>query len=421
MKKHLGLFVTIGLLSWLGSAAAQVTFFSAQFTPIEEQAKFRAILEAGGYDFTSTDEGPLLDQLIAAQQAGDGTIDVFGALHGVFPPLAEESVLTNMVDIADDLSDRGISESLIDTALLGSDDFLGYIPWAQATFIMAANKQALEYLPEGADINALTWEQLGEWCATLTTETGGPKCGLPHAGLFHRFLQGYLFPSFTGGMVTQFKSAEAEAMMTWARDSLWPNIHPESINYEFMQVPLLAGDVWVAFDHTARLLEAFSTSPEDYVAFPAPAGPAGRGYMPVIAGLGIPATSPNPEAAAELIDFLLQPETQSQVLNELGFFPVIEGVDTSSMPEGVGLQMAAVTAQAESPDAIASLLPVGLGERSGDINQIFRNAFDRIVLENEDIRTVLDEEGANLQTLLDETGAACWQPDPESDGPCQVN
>ncbi|MCB0182184.1 MAG: carbohydrate ABC transporter substrate-binding protein, partial [Anaerolineae bacterium] len=62
----------------------------------------------------------------------------------------------------------------------------------------------------------------------------------------------------------------------------------------------------------------------------------------------------------------------------------------------------------------------GLGERGGEINQIYRNAFDRIVLEGEDIQTVLDEEGANLQALFDETGAPCWSPDPPSDGPCQV-
>ena len=35
-----------------------------------------------------------------------------------------------------------------------------YIPWMQATYIMAANKKALPYLPAGADINALTYEQL---------------------------------------------------------------------------------------------------------------------------------------------------------------------------------------------------------------------------------------------------------------------
>lgn len=58
--------------------------------------------------------------------------------------------------------------------------------------------------------------------------------------------------------------------------------------------------------------------------------------------------------------------------------------------------------------------------RGGEINEIFRNAFDRVVNKGEDIQTVLNEEAATLQTLLDETGAACWPPDAPSEGACQV-
>jgi multiple sugar transport system substrate-binding protein len=402
--------------------AGEVSFFSTQFVPVEEQEKFRAILQEGGYDFTGTEEGPLLDLVLAGAESGQSEVDVIGALHGTFPPLQREDALMNMIDIADDLSaDREFAQAFLNTGLLGTDDFLYYIPWMQATYIMAANTEALDYLPEGADVNALTWEQLGEWCQTLLDETGEPKCGLPHAGLFHRFLEGYLWPSFTGGMVTNFKSEDAVTMMEWARDSLWPTVNPESINYEFMQEPLLSGDVWVAFDHTARLLDAFSQQPEDFVAFPAPAGPEGRGFMPVIVGLGIPEAAPNPDGGAALIDFLTQPSTQEEVLQQLGFFPVVAGVDTSALPEGIDIEAGAVSAQANASDALPALLPVGLGERGGEINQIYRNAFDRIVLDGEDIVTVLDEEAANLQALLDETGAACWAPDPPSDGPCQVN
>jgi multiple sugar transport system substrate-binding protein len=329
--------------------------------------------------------------------------------------------MTNMIDVADDLSaDREFLPAFLETGLLGTEDYLYYVPWMQATYIMAAHNDALEYLPEGADLNALTWEQFAEWCQVLLDETGGPKCGMPHAGLFNRFLQGYLWPSFTGGMVSQFRSQQAADMLTWARDSLWPTIHPQSISYEFMQEPLLAGEVWVAFDHTARLIEAFNTEPENFVAFPAPAGPEGRGYMPVVVGLGIPENAPNPEGAMELIDFLTLPETQARVLRELAFFPAVTGVDTSDLPEGVAIEAGAVEAQASSPDALPALLPIGLGERGGEINQIFRNAFDRVVINGEDISTVLDSEGENLQTLMNETGAACWAPDPPSDGPCQV-
>ena len=221
------------------AATGGAVFFSTQFVPVEEQEKFRAILKEGGFDFTGTEEGPLLDVVQAGAQAGKSEIDVIGALHGTFPPLASKDALVNMIDIADDLAaDRELTPAYLETGLLGSEDFLYYVPWMQATYIMAANKEALPYLPEGADVNALTWEQLGEWCKNIAEQTGSPRCGLPHAGLFHRFLEGYMWPSWTGGMVTNFKSEDAAAMLTWVKESLWPYVHPQSISYEFMQEPL---------------------------------------------------------------------------------------------------------------------------------------------------------------------------------------
>ena len=404
----------------LGPPPGDVSFFSTQFNIVEEGAKFRAILGDGGnYDFTGSEEGPLIDLVLAGAESGQGQVDLVGAVHGTFPPIAD--AMMNMTDVVDDLSaDREFNQAYLETGLLGTEDYLYYVPWMQATYIMAARNEALEFLPAGADVNALTWEQFAEWCQALLDETGGPKCGVPHAGLFHRFLQGFLWPSHTGGMVTKFKSPEAAAMLEWARDSLWPTIHPQSISYDFMQEPLQSGEVWVAFDHVARLIEAFNADPENMTAFPAPAGPAGRGYMPVIVGLGIPNDAPNPDAAIGLIDYLTQPETQKRVLSELAFFPVVGGVDTSDLPAGVALEAGAVEATVNAPDAIPSLIPVGLGARGGEINDIFKAAFNRVVIDGEDVTAVLEEEAATLQALLDETGAACWAPDPPSDGPCQV-
>ena len=399
------------------AAAGAASFVSLQFAPVEEAEKFRAIIEPGGFDVTIGEEGPTLDQITA----GSGSVDVLGALHGSFPPLAQDGNLTNVADVLDDLSDRQFADSFVESGLLGTDDFLHYVPWAQATYIMAAHNDALPYLPEGADIDALTWDEYATWCNNILEGEGQPLCGLPHAGLFHRFLEGYMWPSFTGGMVSEFRSAEAEAMLAFARDDLWPSQNPESINYEFMQEPLLNGEVWVAFDHVARLVEAFTEQPDTFVGFPSPAADAGRGFMPVILGLGIPADAENPEEAAEIIEYLTRPDIQASVLGELAFFPVVDGVDVSSLPEGVQIEAEAVNKLANSPDAIPALLPVGLGERGGEINQIFRNAFDRVVFSGEDIATVLNEEGDALQTLMDETGAPCWAPDPASEGPCVVN
>jgi multiple sugar transport system substrate-binding protein len=404
----------------LGPPPGDVSFFSTQFNVVEEGAKFRAILKDGGnYDFTGSEEGPLVDLIVAGAQTGQGQVDLVGALHGTYPSITD--AMMNMTDVVDDLSaDREFSQGYLQTGLLGTQDYLYYVPWMQATYIMAAKKEALQYLPEGADINSLTWDQFAQWCQNLMDQTGGPKCGFPKAGLFHRLLEGFLWPSYTGGMVTKFKSQEAADMLVWARDKLWPTVHPQSISYEFMQEPLQSGEVWVAFDHVARLIQALNADPENYVAFPAPAGPAGRGYMPVIVGLGIPKNAPNPDGAKALIDYLTKPETQKRVLSDLAFFPVVTGVDTSGLPAGVALEAGAVEATSNAPDALPALIPVGLGARGGEINQIYKDAFDRVVLENQDVNTVLEEEAKILQSLLNDTGAACWAPDPPSDGPCQV-
>jgi len=172
--------------------ASGVQFFSTQFNVVEEQETFRAILTDGGFDFTGMEEGPLLDLVTAGAQAGSGTIDLIGALHGTFPPLQRDDALVNLADLVEDLSgSRDFAPAFLSTGLLGTEDYLYYVPWMQATYIMAAHNDALEYLPDGADINALTWEQFGEWCKAINDGEGKPLCGMPHAGLFHRFLQGY--------------------------------------------------------------------------------------------------------------------------------------------------------------------------------------------------------------------------------------
>ncbi len=428
MKRgHFLLLAFVAVLLIAGTVFAQgdtITFLSTQFNVVEEAEKARAILaafEGGAVEFVGSEEAAMIDLLKAEAQTGAGTVDVIGALHGTFPTLVNEDLMFDLTELLASIEEgTDVNDAFVQLGRMGTEDYQYYIPWMQATYTMAAHKDALQYLPEGADINALTWAQLAEWGKAMQEATGEPQLGFPVKGLFNRFLQGYAFPSFTGGMVTKFKSEAAVEMMRFLRDDLWPYVNPESINYDFMNGPLLSGEVMVAFDHVARLKPAFDERPQDFIAFPTPAGPAGRGFMPVVVGLGIPFTSPDPEGAEALIRFMLSPETQGAVLRDLGFYPVVSGVDTSNLPEGVAIQLGAVEALANSPDAIPALLPVGLGARGGEINEIFRNAFDRVVNKGEDIQTVLNEEAATLQTLLDETGAACWPPDAPSEGACQV-
>ena len=401
-------------------AQAQVLFWANQAVPVEEAQKMRDnVLKnfPGGADFQPQDPGPFITRIKAEEQAGSGTIGVVGALHG---DLA--SFTNDWVDLSDiDLGAVKPSPAFMQLGKLGTGE-QKYLPWMQANYVMVANKQALQYLPAGADINKLTYDQLIDWAKTMAEKTGGPKFGFPAGpkGLKHRFFQGFLLPAYTGSEVSKFRSADAAT--AWGKfKELWQYTNPASTNYDFMQEPLLSGDVWLAFDHIARLGEAFNQKPDDFVAFPAPTGPKGLAFMPVLAGLAVPKWSPDIAKAKELVKYMMQPEQQVATLLATTFFPVTDAPLPADLPNAAKALGAAVAAQASAPNALPALLPVGLGDKGGAFNQVYIDTFERIVLNNEDNKTELDSAADPLSQLLVDATAPCWLPDADSKvQPCPV-
>ena len=401
-------------------ANAQVLFWSTQAAPIEETQKMREQVLAGfegGVDFQPQEVGPFITRLEAELEAGSGQIGVVGALHGDLSTYAD-----NWVDLSGvDLTGINASPAFLELGKLGTSE-QKYLPWMQASYVMAANKQALEYLPEGADINALTYDQLVDWAQAMAEGTGSPKFGFPAGpqGLKHRFFQGFLLPSYAGSTVTKFASAEAEAGWTMFQE-LWQYTNPASTNYAFMQEPLLTGDVWVAFDHIARLADAFNQQPDNFVAFPAPAGPMGRGFMPVLAGIAVPNGAPDMDASMRLVEYLMQPETQVATLLATNFYPTTEAALPTDLPASAQALGPAITAMTSAPDALPALLPVGLGDLGGQFNQVYTDTFERIILAGQPIRAVLDEQAGTLRSLMEQANAPCWLPDAASEGACPVD
>lgn len=404
----------------------EVVFLSTQLAQVPEAEAMRNTILAdfeGEVEFITEDIGPFNDRIAAETQAGSGTVGLIGGQHGDFASFAAEGLLTDLSDLAIELQDRNFPEQYLELGRYGGET-LNYIPWMQATYVMAANRDALQYLPEGVDEAALqttlTYDQLAAWVASVS-EAEGQKFGLPagETGLYHRFLQGYAYPSFTGGVNTTFASDDAVTMWQWLKDA-WQYVNPQAVNYDNLSDPLLTGEVWVGWDHTARLINALRENPDALIAFPAPRGPEGLGFMPVVAGLAIPKTSPNPDGARALIEYLTRPEIQAITLREVAFFPVVGGDLPTDLEPGVQKEVEAVQATVTSEAALESLLPVGLGDQGGAYNDVFKSTFRAIVLDGNDIATVLAEQAVTLQAVLDAAGAACWAPDPASDGVCQV-
>ncbi len=418
-KTALAAALTLGTaVTGIQTANAEVLFWSTQAAPIEEaQAMREKVLSGfeGEVDFQPSETGPWITRIQAEATAGSGKIGLIGSLHG------------NMIDLSDNLADlsdidtTGVNGTFLELGKLGTDQ-QKYIPWMQATYIMAANKKALEHLPEGADVMSLSYDELIAWAKNMADATGSPKFGFPAGpkGLKHRFFQGYLYPSYTNSMVTKFRSAEAEGAWNAFKD-LWQYTNPGSTGFSFMQEQLLTEEVWVAFDHTARLADAFNQRPDDFIGFPAPAGPTGRGFMPVVVGVAIPNTAPDMDEAKALLAYMTKPETQIETLRATSFFPVVDVELPDDMPASVQLSGAAIAAMSGSDDANPGLLPVGLGDLGGKFNAVYVDAFERIVLGGQDVREVLDDQADSLRKIMEEANAPCWAPDAASDGACPVD
>jgi multiple sugar transport system substrate-binding protein len=408
-----------------GGGGGALVFLSTQLSPVEEAEKMRQKILAdygGKVDFLGEDFGPFNDRIEAEARAGKGTVGVIGGEHGDLAGLAAKGRLMDLSDLTQQLADRGFNQDYLELAKLGGDKPV-YIPWMQASYIMVARKEAVDLVPGGADPKqGLTYEQVNGWAKAIAGKAGSKRFGLPLAddGLVHRFLQGFTYPSFTGGVNTTFKSSGATTMWNWLK-STWAYANPQSTSYAFMQEPLQGGEIWLAWDHVARMIEALRADPAGFVAFPAPVGPKGLGYLAVLNGLAIPKTAPNPEESKKLITYLTDPKTMAVTLREVGFFPPTKSAALpGDLDEGVKAEAAALAAQADHAKAITTLLPVGLGDQEGPYNDVFRSALEGIVLKNRPVQQVLDAEAKRLQGVLDQTKARCWKPDPPSTGTCKV-
>jgi multiple sugar transport system substrate-binding protein len=170
----------------------------------------------------------------------------------------------------------------------------------------------------------------------------------------------------------------------------------------------------------ARLLEAPKESPDDWQMVPSPRGPKGRGYLSIVAGLGIPKGAPDQERTKELIKALCNPDIQLRVLADNGFFPVVDADLSGELPPAARLEAEAVAKTEAGDGALLALPPIGLGDKDGQMSDVYKDAFTAIVLKDKDIRKTLDGQAKVMQSLIDGSGAACWAPDPPSSGPCKV-
>ncbi|PLV56257.1 ABC transporter substrate-binding protein [Thermotoga sp. SG1] len=416
MRKWL-LFMVI--LAVVGVVFGKVNFASTQMTPAAEREfmlnKLAEFSKSSGIDveFLNFEYPQLFSRLQAEIRAGRTTLNLVADLQGNLYIMASEGLLSDLKDLK--FEGKTFIETLEKFAYVNGEKI--FVPWLQATYVMAVNKKAFDYLPRGLSRDDVikgtekwTYEALLEWAKNIYEKTGQPLLGFPIGpkGLWHRFLHGYIYPSFTGAQALKFDSVRAVEMWNYLKE-LFKYVHPASSTWDGMADPLLREEVWIAWDHTARLKPAIVEKPDAFVAVPVPRGPMGRGYIIVLVGLAIPKGA-DFEEPAKVIDYLTSSEMQVEILKNVGFFPVVQEA-VGAVPEGALKVLAeGVINQSATKDSVVSFIP-SLGPKSGEFTETYRMAFTRIVFQGEDPAKVVKELGERIRWMFKETGAELPEPD----------
>jgi len=414
LKRFIVVLVISMLLTSAVFAGEVINFVSTQMTPAAEQKFAKGVLLKGFADesgvtaeFISMLEHELLARLSAEVAAKKVTISVVGDLHGGLDLMNAKGLYDDLAGIT--LPDRTFIKALEDYAVMAGRKV--YVPWMQATYVMIVNKKAFEYLPAGLTTEDVTgasakwtYDALLDWSKNLNDAFKGPKLGFPMGpkGLWHRFLHGYIYPSYTGYQAAAFDSLRAVKLWEYLKELL-PYMHPSSSVWESMDEPLLKEEVLVAWDHTARVKNALIEKPEDFAVVPVPCGPQGRGYITVAVGLAIPVDAPQKENAIKLIDYLTKPDTQVKMLENVGFFPTVKEAE-GAIPVGpLKILATGVLAQSGAADSVMVMIP-SLGAKGGEFTATYRDVFTKIVVEGADIGTTITTAADKLRAIFEEIG-----------------
>lgn len=414
-------FIVVSFLLFSIISSKEITFLSTQLVPVEESEWVRKVLlppfekEKGiKVLFIGSEYGELADRLTAEYEAGKGKTDVVGGLYSDFSSLYHlfKDLKKELLEI-EKLKDRNFFPKFKEAGKIKGIQV--YTPWLQGTYIFAVNKKALDYLPENVDIWNLSYEDLLKWSKNVYQKTGQKKLGFPLGprGLIHRFVHGYLYPSFTGYQIIRFNSESAYKMWEFVKN-LWNYVNPSSPAWDAMDIPLLSEEAWIVWDHTARLKQAIMERPGDFIVIPSPTGASGRGIITVLAGLGIPKTSRDTLSSFYLIEYLTRPEVQREILKGTGFFPVLKGISFEGLKKPFRIIAEGVIKQSEKEDIVNCFIPGGLGKRQGEFSKIMRDIFIEIVIKKKRIKEVLRKKDRELKNLFKETGAPLPYPDSES-------
>ncbi|MDR3173692.1 MAG: extracellular solute-binding protein, partial [Treponema sp.] len=199
-----------------------------------------------------------------------------------------------------------------------------FVPNTFDVYVLAANVDALKYLPAGLTrqdvVNGITWEQYAEWAVNIAKGEGAGKTMLPASAEGSQLLYpmagmtlayGGGFPDFTS---EGFKSA-MNIIAAMARGNAF---YSEQAQYSAPTDPMRRRDVWLTFAHMSPIGVAYNAAPNEWVIGAAPRGSKGAGSTSGAWCWGVQKGAPHGDLAAAWIDYVTTPRVNYELCTNFG-------------------------------------------------------------------------------------------------------
>lgn len=338
-----------------------------------------------------------IDKLLTSQkESGVWSTDIVMTHSGNMPMYIENELVMPIDELISGL-DITVLEAFNDSTK--KDGMTYYIPISADVYLLIANKKAVEYLPEGAALESLTWEQYKDWAIAIA-KVEGPKVSFPAEPVKATLYQmGGISLSYGGGFPDINSDKMKDAWGIVGEMIAEGAILETSFSYNNPIDQMKSEEAWLSFYHMVPVGDIYGSAPAKYEVAPAPAGPNGNGTIAGAWGIGITAGTEKVKAAEAFVEFI----TSAEILYKIaagtgGFIPPVEEViaELGSEPKDLIMKKGLETLNNGVPSGVPASDYTDWGAVKGVYDTVFKSMWDNGGTVED---AFLDEQQAALEAL----------------------
>lgn len=367
-----------------------LVFSSRLFSPPREQEYFineiiKPFEEEHGItvNFQIIDDQTLLDRAEVQQTTDHVTTDIVVAHNSRMPEWIENGWVEDLTDVVEGWTDRTFSTAFSQDTNQGGKQY--FLPVGADVYLLLANNKTLDYLPDGVELDSITWEEYAEWAVNIAEGEGeGKVCitGIPAKSWIYMF--GGTALSYGAG----FPDANSEgAMGAW---KVWETIGkaggfvPTVMNIDSCVDPMMREEAWLTVFHNARAGQVYASNETQFTLAPAPSGPEGIGTIAGVSGYAVMKGAPNHDLAIEFLEYLTRPDIQVKLAKGTGGFipPVEEAIEylgDEAIDEVINKAILVLN------NGVVSGVPAGDYQDWGAVKMCFDDVFEDTLLPGNEI------------------------------------